>query len=73
MKYNQLLLTFLDFLITSISIAQSAFGILPKLIVDLWPSLALIAAFLAFILYNGGVVLGKKTTKVWKAVLTLSR
>ena len=53
-----LALIVLDFLITSISIAQNGISILPQLLVDLWPSLALMLSFAAFVLYNGGVVLG---------------
>lgn len=53
-----LALIVVDFLITSISIAQNGISILPQLLVDLWPSLALMLSFAAFILYNGGVVLG---------------
>ena len=54
----ELALTGLDFLITSISMAQNGISLLPRLLVDLWPSLALLVSFAAFILYNGGVVLG---------------
>ena len=54
----ELALTVVDFLITSISIAQHGITTLPRLLVALWPSLALLGSFAAFILYNGGVVLG---------------
>jgi DIE2/ALG10 family len=47
-----------DFPITSISLAQHGISLLPKLLVDIWPSLTLLASFAAFVLYNGGVVLG---------------
>ena len=54
----ELALTVVDFLITCISMAQNGISLLPRLLVDLWPSLALLVSFAAFILYNGGVVLG---------------
>ena len=39
--------------------AQQALPILPQLIVSLWPHLALLGSFAAFVAWNGGVVLGK--------------
>jgi alpha-1,2-glucosyltransferase len=48
----------------SISIAQHAITILPTLLLDLWPSLVLLASFAVFILYNGSVVLGDKSNHI---------
>lgn len=32
---------------------------LPRLVLDLWPQLVLLASFGTFVMWNGGVVLGK--------------
>jgi len=47
-----------DFPITSISMAQSAVTIIPKLVLALWPPLLLLLSFAIFVVWNGGVVLG---------------
>ncbi|KAJ9636002.1 glucosyltransferase [Knufia peltigerae] len=51
---------FEDFPITSISIAQSAITMIADLILDLWPHISLLLGFAAFVIWNGGVVLGDK-------------
>ncbi|KIW19874.1 hypothetical protein PV08_00449 [Exophiala spinifera] len=55
---------FEDFPITSISIAQSAITMIPHLLLDLWPHLALLASFAGFVVWNGGVVLGDKDNHI---------
>lgn len=52
---------FEDFATTIISLATSALSFIPQLLLDLWPHLGLLAAFGAFIVWNGGVVLGDKS------------
>lgn len=54
----------LDFPTTTISLVTSAFDALPELLLDLWPHLALLASFAAFVVWNGGVVLGDKRNHV---------
>jgi hypothetical protein len=66
-------LIYADFLITSISIAQHAIGIIPNLIWELWPSLALLASFATFVVWNGGVVMGEHNGFHEKPLLTLFR
>jgi len=53
-----------DFPITSISVAQSAVLRIPLLILDLWPQIFLLISFAAFVVWNGGVVLGDKENHV---------
>lgn len=53
-----------DFPITSISIAQSALTAIPQLLLDLWPQIFLILTFAAFVVWNGGVVLGDKDNHI---------
>ncbi|OAP59964.1 hypothetical protein AYL99_04966 [Fonsecaea erecta] len=55
---------FEDFPITSISLTQSAVSIVPQLLLDLWPQLSLLAAFAAFVVWNGGVVLGDRDNHI---------
>ncbi|KAH0831597.1 hypothetical protein AYO21_01798 [Fonsecaea monophora] len=55
---------FEDFPITSISLAQSAVPMIPQLLVDLWPQLSLLGAFAAFVVWNGGVVLGDRDNHI---------
>ncbi|KAJ9499757.1 glucosyltransferase [Exophiala xenobiotica] len=55
---------FEDFPITSISIAQSALTAIPQLLLDLWPQIFLILTFAAFVVWNGGVVLGDKDNHI---------
>jgi alpha-1,2-glucosyltransferase len=50
---------FEDFPITIISIVQHAQTILPQLLLSLWPQLSLLVSFAGFVVWNGGVVLGK--------------
>jgi alpha-1,2-glucosyltransferase len=49
----------LDFLTTAVSVGQNALRVLPRLILDVLPQLVLLASFAAFVVWNGGVVLGK--------------
>lgn len=53
-----------DFPITIISLVTSAFNALPEMLLDLWPHFGLLASFTAFVVWNGGVVLGDKTNHV---------
>lgn len=43
--------------------AQQALPIVPQLAISLWPQLALLGSFAAFVVWNGGVVLGKLRTR----------
>lgn len=52
---------FEDVPITVISLTSSAVSMIPQLLLDLWPQMALLAEFAVFILWNGGVVLGDKS------------
>jgi alpha-1,2-glucosyltransferase len=61
---------FEDFPTTVISIIQHALSILPELVSDLWPQLALLASFAGFVFWNGGVVLGKIASGSWTSSLT---
>ncbi|KAJ9606973.1 glucosyltransferase [Cladophialophora chaetospira] len=58
------LTTIIDFPITSISLAQAAVPLLPPLVLDLWPQLSLLVSFAAFVVWNGGVVLGDKDNHI---------
>ncbi|EXJ90541.1 hypothetical protein A1O1_03644 [Capronia coronata CBS 617.96] len=49
---------------TSISLGQSAFILVPRLLLDLWPQLSLLGAFAGFVAWNGGVVLGDKDNHI---------
>lgn len=42
----------------------AALRVVPELIYDLWPHLALLASFTTFVVWNGGVVLGDKSNHV---------
>lgn len=53
-----------DYVQTVLSIAQGAITCTPKLILDLVPQLSLLACFGAFVLWNGGVVLGDKDNHI---------
>lgn len=55
---------FEDIPITTISLISSALENLPRLILDLWPQLVLLAEFAFFVVWNGGVVLGDKSNHV---------
>ncbi|KAI1618658.1 alpha-1,2-glucosyltransferase [Exophiala viscosa] len=55
---------FEEFPIFGISIAQYAINVIPQLLIDLWPQISLIISFAAFILWNGGVVLGDKDNHI---------
>lgn len=47
-----------------LSLATSALSAIPELLFDLWPHLALLSSFAAFVVWNGGVVLGDKSNHV---------
>ncbi|KAK4938000.1 glucosyltransferase [Elasticomyces elasticus] len=55
---------FEEFPIFGISIVQSAITMIPQLLIDLWPQISLIISFAAFVLWNGGVVLGDKDNHI---------
>lgn len=55
---------FEDIPLTIISLLSSTLEDLPRLLLDLWPQLALLAEFAAFVVWNGGVVLGDKSHHV---------
>lgn len=56
--------SFEDIPATISCLATSAVGVLPQLLIDLWPHLTLLAAFGGFVTWNGGVVLGDKSNHV---------
>lgn len=64
---------FEDFPTTTISIVQHALSILPQLISSLWPQLLLLAAFVSFVAWNGGVVLGMSSLRSLPPILTFYR
>jgi alpha-1,2-glucosyltransferase len=64
LSFDHLLTALSDFPITSISLAQAAVPMLPRLLLDLWPQLSLLASFAAFVVWNGGVVLGDKDNHI---------
>lgn len=43
-----------------ISAALSAVGRFPRLLQRTWPYIALVVSFIAFVVWNGSVVLGKR-------------
>jgi DIE2/ALG10 family len=49
----------IDYIRTAFSLASGALKDPFVLALNLWPYLALLASFAAFVLWNGGVVLGK--------------
>ena len=49
---------------TILSLCTSIQKVALQLVLDLWPSLALVAAFGAFVIWNGGVVLGDKSNHI---------
>lgn len=59
-----------DFWKTSVSLAQSALPILPRLLLDLWPQILLLGSFAGFVAWNGGVVLGDKGNHIATVHLT---
>ncbi|EXJ80997.1 hypothetical protein A1O3_07285 [Capronia epimyces CBS 606.96] len=56
--------SFEDYATTSISLAQAGIAMIPPLLLDLWPQVSLLAAFTAFVIWNGGVVLGDKDNHI---------
>jgi alpha-1,2-glucosyltransferase len=58
-RVGRLLLTSTDYVTTALSLATTALKDPISLLLALWPYLALLGSFTAFLLINGGVVLGE--------------